>query len=435
VKIILVHCRYQQTGGEDIVFGQERRLLERAGHQVVVFDRSNEEANSYAGIKRLVLLQKAVWNGDTRREFAEVLRAEQPDLVHIHNTWIMISPSIYAACREVGVPVVQTLHNYRLLCPEGTLFRNGAICEECLQHTLWRSVRYGCYRNSRVSTAAMAMTLVVHRSRHTWERDVNCHIVLTEFARNKFLEGGLPAEKMFVKPNFVYPDPLLLAGNGNYARAGDGNYMLFAGRLSNEERVSTLLRAWKHLHDRIPLVIVGGGEYRDKLEQKAIAENLSMVVFKGSLPHDETLAAIRGARALIFSSEWYETFGLTMVEAFASRVPVICSRRGAMQEIVDDGRTGFHFAPGSAEDLAEKVDWAWNHPERMQLMGEEARREYESKYTAEQNYSRLMEIYRHAIAGPELKSRALSAEANADESSLGDCEVCTPRTSSPGCES
>jgi len=398
VKIILVHCHYQQPGGEDVVFEQERQLLERAGHQVVVYRRSNFEVDSYPGIKRLVLIQKAVWNGDSRTEFADLLRAEKPDVVHVHNTWIMISPSIYSACREAGVPVVQTLHNYRLLCPVGTFFRDGKVCEECLDHTLWRSIRNGCYRDSRAETAAVGLMLAVHRTRHTWEREVESYVVLTEFARKKFLQGGLPADKIFVKPNFVDPDPL--------PREGKGEYAIFAGRLSPERRVSTLLDAWALLRSPIPLMIVGGGEPRDQLEQKASWNHLDMVEFTGLLPHDRTIAAIKGARFLIFSSEWYETFGLTMIEAFACGVPVICSRMGTMQEIVEDSRTGLYFTPGDSRDLAEKVEWAWNHPEEMQQMGKEARREFESKYTAEKNYPRLMEIYQH-VTGCELESPAL----------------------------
>lgn len=395
MKIILAHCQYQQPGGEDIVFEQERRLLENAGHQVVAYRRSNFEVDSYHGVNRLVLLPNAIWNRGARKTFAELLRVEKPDLVHVHNTWIMISPSIYSACREAGVPVVQTLHNYRLLCPVGTFFRDGHVCEECLEHTLWRSIQNGCYRDSRAETAAVGMMLAVHRTRHTWEREVASYIVLTEFARKKFLLGGLPPQKIFVKPNFVDPDPL--------PRSGHGDYAIFVGRLSPERRVSTLLDAWTHLRTRIPLEIVGGGEQRDQLEQKASWKQLDMVEFRGLLPHDKAIAAIKGARFLIFSSEWYETFGLTMIEAFACGVPVICSRMGAMQEIVKDGRTGLHFAPGDDQDLAEKVEWAWNHPEQMQQMGGQARLEYETKYTAEKNYPLLMEIYQHAIRGNDLE--------------------------------
>lgn len=398
MKIVLVHCQYQQPGGEDVVFDQERQLLERAGHQVVVYRRSNYEVDSYPGVKRLVLLKKAIWNEASRESFAELLRREKPDVVHVHNTWIMISPAIYSACLEAGVPVVQTLHNYRLLCPVGTFFRDGKICEECLDHSLWRSLRNRCYRDSRAETAAVGMMLAVHRSRHTWEREITSFIVLTDFARRKFLQGGLPEEKIFVKPNFVDPDP--------GPRTGDGEYAIFAGRLSPERRVSSILDGWTRLHTRIPLMIVGGGEQKDHLEKKAFGEKLDMVKFTGLLSHDKTIEAIRGARFLIFSSEWYETFGLTMIEAFACGVPVICSRMGAMQEIVENGRTGLHFNPGDGKDLAEKVEWAWTHPERMREMGRAARREYETKYCADRNYPRLMEIYEHAIDKARAESPA-----------------------------
>jgi len=423
MKIILVHCHYQQPGGEDVVFEQERKILERAGHEVILYQRSNYEVDEYPGVKRLVLLKEAVWSGETRETFSELLRKEKPDLVHVHNTWIMISPSIYSACQEAGVPVVQTLHNYRLLCPVGTFFRDGQVCEECLEHTLWRSLRNGCYRDSRAETAAMGMTIAVHRARHTWERDVTSYIVLTEFAKQKFLSGGLPPEKIFVKPNFVDPDP--------GQRTGDGEYAIFAGRLSPERRVSQLLQSWKHLKTRIPLVIVGGGGQLEQLEQKAKSENLDMVRFTGFLPHDQTMETIRGARFLIFSSEWYETFGLTMIEAFACGVPVICSRMGAMQEIVDDKRTGLHFTPGDCQDLAEKVEWAWNHPDEIRQMGKAARREYEEKYTAESNYPRMMEIYQRAIAAahPEWTSARVLVPAMPARS--GAAAVAEPHVSAP----
>ncbi len=391
VKIMIVHNSYQQPGGEDVVFSQERELLTRAGHEVVAYCRSNWEVKSYSGVKRLALARRAIWAEDTRRDFVELLRMQKPDLIHVHNTLVMISPSIYAACSEAGIPVVQTLHNYRLFCPASTFFRDGHICEECMEHTLWRSVRYGCYRDSRATTAAVALMLAVHRARHTWTRDITSYITLTEFARSKFVQGGLPADKIFIKPNFVHPDP------GSRDRCDDGDYALFVGRLSPEKRVSTLLKAWGLLRNRIPLLIIGGGPQHRQLEVLSEQRGLEGINFLGSLPHDQTLAAIKRARLLIFASEWYETFGLTMVEAFACGVPVICTRLGAMQEIVDHGRTGLHFTAGDAEDLAETTQWAWNNPARMRLMGKEARQEYENKYTAEKNYPILMSIYEKAL--------------------------------------
>ena len=192
MKIAVVHNTYQQAGGEDVVFEQERKLLESAGHQVVTYERSNHEIDGFSAMQRLALVKRIVWATDSRREFAELLRREKPRLVHVHNTFQMISPSIYSACREANVPVVQTLHNFRLLCPAAEFFRNGGICEECLDHSLWRGVRYGCYRESRTATAAVALMLAVHRRLGTWTESVSSYIALSEFARKKFVQGGCP---------------------------------------------------------------------------------------------------------------------------------------------------------------------------------------------------------------------------------------------------
>jgi len=363
-------------------------MLEAAGHEVVFYRRSNWETQSYRGLQQIGLAKRTVWASDTRREFIQLLRNQKPDVVHVHNTFVMISPSIYSACHEVKVPVVQTLHNYRLLCPAATFFREGKVCEECMDHSLLRSVKYACYHGSRPTTAVLASMLAVHRLRGTYKREVAAFIALTEFSRGKFAEGGLPAEKIFVKPNFVHPDP--------NARTGAGDYALFVGRLSPEKRVSTVLAAWKHLRIPIPIRVLGGGPDRSQLEAQAAKDKLTNVIFEGQMPRDQTLAAINNARFLVFSSEWYENFPVTIAEAFACRTPVIASRMGAMQEIVSDGRTGLLFTPGDPEDLARKVEWAWTHPVEVEALGEECRREFEARYTAEKNYPMLMDIYNRA---------------------------------------
>jgi glycosyltransferase involved in cell wall biosynthesis len=390
MKILLVHNAYQQPGGEDVVFEQERQMLERAGHHVVAYHRSNLEINERSLVGRLRLAPKVIWSSDTRRELAEILLHEKPQVVHVHNTFVMISPSIYSACREARVPVVQTLHNYRLLCPAAIFFRGGQACEECLERSLWRGVLHGCYRDSRSATAVVALMLAAHRGRNTWTKGVNCFIALSEFSRRKFIQGGIAADQIVVKPNFVHPDP----GCGDRR----GGYALFIGRLSPEKRVLTLLAAWERLQVRIPLLIVGSGPQREMLENYAKKRGLSDLRFLGQLPRNEVIAVLKRACSAVFTSQWYENFPVTLAEAFACGVPVICSRLGAMPEIVVEGRTGLHFTPGDPEDLAQKVEWAWTHPEQMAEMGKEARREYEAKYTAERNYPRLMEIYQRAMA-------------------------------------
>jgi glycosyltransferase involved in cell wall biosynthesis len=402
MKILLVHTTYQQPGGEDVVFEQEHRLLQRAAHTVVRFQRSNCDAERYSGLARINLAARTIWSEESKRQLAEVLRREQPNLVHVHNTFMMLSPSIYSACQEAGVPVVQTLHNYRLYCPASTFFRDGHACEDCVDKGLWHGVAHGCYRGSRAATAVVALGITAHRKRETWTREVACYIALTEFARSRFTRAGLPPEKIFVKSNFVDPDP-------GVRRDSKGEYALFVGRLA-EERIRVLLNAWSLLSaPRLPLVIIGGGPLLEQYKDECKRRGLEEIIFRGAQPRDEVFSAMHGARFLVFPSEWYENFPVTIAESFACGVPVVCSRIGAMQEIVDDGRTGLHFASGDAANLAEKVRLAWDHPEQMSLLGEEARCEYEAKYTAEKNYPILANIYEEAMrlhcSTPELAVR------------------------------
>lgn len=388
MKLLLVHNTYQQPGGEDAVFEQERRMLEHAGHQVIAYRRSNWDVDSFRGFRRLSLAKRTIWASDTRQEIARLLRQEKPDLVHVHNTFVMVSPSIYSACREAKIPVVQTLHNYRLLCPAASFFRDGKVCEECTT-SLLRGIQHACYHQSYSASAVVALMLATHRLRDTWKSEVCCYVALSQFARNKFVEGGLPGEKIFVKPNFVDPDP--------GARTGDGEYALFVGRLSPEKGVRTILAAWKRLRVPIPMLIIGGGPDQPEMEAQVARDGLTNIRFEGQLPREQTLAAINKARFVIIPSEWYETFCMAIAESFACSTAVICSRMGVMQELVADGRTGIHFTPGDPDDLAQKVEWAWSHPEDLRTMGAAARKEYESKYTAEKNYPILMEIYKHAV--------------------------------------
>jgi glycosyltransferase involved in cell wall biosynthesis len=390
VKIVLAHNSYQQPGGEDVVFEQERRLLERAGQEVIAYHRTNHEIEELSIIERAVLVKRSIWASDTHREFSQLLRRENPDVVHIHNTFLMVSPSIYGACQERDVPVVQTLHNFRLLCPAATFFRDGKVCEDCVDHTLLRSVLHGCYRESRSATASVALMLAWHRHSRTWTHRIERYIALTEFARNKFTSAGFPAEKIVVKPNFVEPDP----GEREYA----GDHAVFVGRLSQEKGLHVLLDAWRRLPGNYGIQIIGDGPERKALESQVSHDNLAGVVFRGRLPHGELTRVMKYARCLILPSVWYEGFPMCIAEAFACGTPVICSRLGGMQEIVDDRRTGLLFEPGDAADLVAKIAWAWSHPAEMQAMGHEARREYEERYTAEKNYEQLMDIYEKAVA-------------------------------------
>jgi glycosyltransferase involved in cell wall biosynthesis len=392
LKVLLAHNRYQIPGGEEVVFEQEKQLLEDAGHETSTYTRSNDEIENFSAPQRLALIGSSTWSLDTVRQFSKLLTQKKPDIVHVHNTFFMLSPSIYAACKSHGVPVVQTLHNFRLMCPSSTFYRNGKVCEECTDRGLWRSVYHGCFRDSKLATASVALTLGIHRLLGTWDKSVTRYIALTEFGRKKFIEAGLPAEKIAVKPNFVRREPLPAPPT---QRSG---HALFVGRLSREKGVSVLLRAWAKAARDYALQIVGDGPERANLEAESRRLGLTNVQFRGRLSRDETIAAMRSARFLLVPSLWYETFGLCIAEAFACATPVICSRLGAMEELVSNGHTGLHFRAGDADDLAERIAWASSHPVEMRAMGDEGLAEYESKYTPERNRSKLIEIYDHARA-------------------------------------
>jgi len=385
MRILLIHNRYLQPGGEDAVFEAEKALLERMGHEVIPFVEDNARLGGMNPVKAAL---NAVWSGEAQEKIRRLIREKKPDVAHFHNTFLMISPAAYYACKEEGVPVVQTLHNYRLLCVNALFFREGRVCEDCLGRLPWRGVVRGCYRGSPLASGVVAAMLTTHRALGTWARGVDVYIALTEFARRKFMEGGLPAEKIVVKPNFVHPDP----GPGE----GEGGYALFVGRLSPEKGIRTLLRAWERLGGRVPLKVVGDGPLAE--EVRGAAGRLPGVEWLGRKGQEEVYALMGDAAFLVFPSEWYETFGRVAIEAFAKGTPVLAADIGAVAEVTDHGRTGLHFRPGDPEDLAEKVEWAWTHPNDLREMGREARREYEQKYTAEKNYEILMDIYERARA-------------------------------------
>jgi glycosyltransferase involved in cell wall biosynthesis len=388
MNVITVHNRYLLRGGEDEVFESEARLLRERGCTVEAVSQDMADPQGLTG--KFQVAVNAIWSKDSHSRFRHMLQAVRPDVVHVHNFFPIISPSIYYACRDAGVPVVQTLHNYRLLCPGATFYRDGHVCTDCLSGGLWNSVAHGCYRDSRLGTAAIAAMLSVHRQRNTWTEMVDCYIALTEFSRAQFIAGGLPAERIAVKPNFVLPDPGMAKKKGDYA--------IFVGRIEDLKGVPTLLDAWRRLPEPIPLVIAGDGTYRPQLEAELRGNGLSSVQYRGRLSRQDTLAAMQGARFLLFPSEWYEGFPVTIAESFACGTPVIASRLGSMAEIIADGRTGLHFAAGNAEDLADKVYWAWTHPTELESMSGAARNEFEAKYTAERNYEMLMDIYHQVMA-------------------------------------
>lgn len=383
MKILIAHNYYQQPGGEDQVFAAESALLEQHGHEVVRYTVHND---TIAGMGKLQLAKATVWNSQQYRTVRALLREQSPAVLHVHNTLPQISPSIYYAAKAENVPVIQTLHNYRYSCVNGLFFRNGVVCEDCLGKAApLPGVILGCYRNSRTASAVVAGMLAYHKLRRTYSDMVNIYIALTEFSRQKFIEAGLPAEKIMVKPNFVAPDPGVGSGNGGYA--------LFVGRLSQEKGLDTLLAAWAEIGKSLPLRIVGDGPLAPILAEPQVAG----VEWLGRQPRETVLELMKKANILVFPSVWYEGFPMTLVEAFAVGLPVVTSNLGGMAELVEHGNNGIHFQAGNAKDLFSLVHSLLSRPDVVVKMRQAARREFELKYTADRNYSQLQAIYNEVL--------------------------------------
>lgn len=384
MNVLVVHNRYRERGGEDRVVELESALLARNGHTVVPYIADNRDLDAMSKAALPVL---TLWNRHTVSDVGQVIARERIDLVHVHNTLPLVSPSVYYAARTAGVPVVQTLHNFRLLCPNGACFRSGAPCVQCVGAMLpLAGVAHGCYRQSRAATTAVTAMLVLHRLLGTWRRTIDRFIAPSEFARRLFVSGGLASDRISVKPHFVHPDPGIKPGRGGYAA--------FVGRLSEEKGIPTLLEAWSRLRRPMPLKMAGDGPLRSLVERAV--RTRPEIEWLGGLERTAVERLIGDAAVLIVPSAFYETFGQVIAEAYAAGTPVIASAHGAAAELVLHGRTGLLFRPGDAADLTSCVERFMGDPSEHSRMRTAARVEYDTRYTADANYRALMAIYGEA---------------------------------------
>lgn len=386
MRIIVAHNTYQQRGGEDAVVEAEIALLRAHGHDVTLYFLNNEDIDRMPTAKVAI---QTLWSSRSKNEMARLIQTFQPDVIHIHNTLSLISPSVYWAAAQANVPVVQTLHNFRMMCLNALYLRKGKVCEDCAGRLPWRGVTHKCYRGSALASSVIAGMLTLHRALGTYTQKINRYVALTQFAKTKFIEAGLPTKKIVVKPNFYSDIQNSKSQSDSFVKKG----ALFVGRISQEKGISTLLSAWREID--FNLLIAGDGPMVVEIQSNGNRRIKSL----GSIPSDEVAAAMSKAEFLVMPSECYEGFPMVLVEAFAHGLPVVASRLGSMAEIVDDGVTGLHFEPGNADDLAAKVKWLHSHPDECRQMGLNARREFEKKYTSERNYEMLMNIYQEAIDG------------------------------------
>ncbi|MGF1512399.1 MAG: glycosyltransferase family 4 protein [Elainellaceae cyanobacterium] len=386
MKVLQIHNAYQHVGGEEVVVESEKNLLLQYGHEVKQWILHNTEIPNSNISSKFSIAVDSVWSTKSIRQIKEIVRDFEPDITHVHNTIPQISPSVYAACKSLNVPVVHTVHNYKLICPGAYLYRDGKICEECVGKFFpTPAVVHGCYRGNRAQTAVVTAGLVANRIKKTYSNDIDIYIALTRFARQKLIDGGLPAEKIAIKPNFV-------SSNVQKGSHSD-NYALFVGKMVKYKGIETILRAWELLRDDIPLKVIGQGPLEIVMKSN-LPQN---VEYLGRLPREEVLRLMQNAKVFVFPSEWYEGFPMAIVEAFATASPVVAANCGAAGEIVKDGISGWHFEPGNHHDLARVVQDIWSDSDELKRRGTLARKQYDECYAPERNYEMLMSIYSTAI--------------------------------------
>lgn len=387
MKILIIHNRYLYPGGEDQVVQDEKELLEQSGHNVYLYERANDELNTYSFARKIRFsFNEVYYSNESYKQVVEILKRERPDIAHIHNPFLLITPSVYKACFNQGVPIVQTLHNYRFLCPIGTFYRDGHICEDCLTSGRFSCVRNRCWKSSFGASLMLAKVIDSYYQKEILSKAIAQFIVPSEFSRTKFIDNGFQSKNLVVKPNFLTEDPGLSDQSNDYA--------IFVGSFQSYKGIETLLKAWGQLKHKFALKLIGSGPLLEPLKKKYGSAHIE---YFGQMSSNEVINYIKKARFLIAPSECYETFSRVIIEAFACGVPVIASEIGALKELVTPDKNGFLFAPGNANELSDKMNTLINDADLADQMGKNARKEFEERFTRQKNYEMLMDVYQKAI--------------------------------------
>lgn len=390
MKILVVHNRYKNRAGEDSVFDQEVSLLQNNGHQVKTLIADNSDILSKTIWQKIQLALNTIWSRKSYKKTTQYLDKFKPDIVHVHNFLPLLSPSIFYACKKQNIPVVQTVHNYRLGCPPATFFRDGKVCELCVQKNLLASIYHRCYRNSCIQTTIVAMMLQIHRWLGTWNNVVTAYIALTPFVKQKLIEIGIDENKIHIKPNFIQNiEP-------NLKEPTFGKYYLYVGRLVEEKGIHILLEAYQNANSQYPLMIIGSGELQQIV--KEAAQTNPKIQYLGQQPRDIALQYMQEAIALIFPSIWYEGFPMTILEAYSQSLPVIASDIGSMSYIIIEHKTGFLFPYNDSDSLLKKIKKIEQNKAQWLNVKMNTSKLIDSQYLAEINQETLINIYNKIIS-------------------------------------
>lgn len=378
-KVLIVHNYYQIPGGEDMVVTNEKRMLEDNGHEVTLYTRKNSELIGTGKLGTLFLPITSIFNIKTYKDIRHIIRTQKVDIVHVHNTLHLISPAVYYAALSMKVPVVQTIHNFRILCPGATFYRDGHICEDCIKYGLRYSIKHGCYRESKLQTLACVININIHRITGIYKK-IN-YICLTEFNKEKLLHfNQISKDQVFVKPNFVESNVEVIP----YEKRK--NQYIFVGRLDKLKGIDLLLKAWKEMGTSAPVLVICGTGPLESWCRTFIQANAINAKMLGFVPNNEARKLIAKSKALILPTQWYEGFPMSIVEAYSVGTPVICSDLGNPGILVDNGITGSKFKANSVDGLITAIKEKKDMHKSILL-------NYDNLYTQETNYNKLVKIY------------------------------------------
>jgi glycosyltransferase involved in cell wall biosynthesis len=411
MKIMIVHNRYRSTApsGENRVVDTEAGALAALGHEVVRFERHSDDIETWSRARKAALPGRVVWSAEAHRDLAARLREDRPDVVHVHNTFPLLSPAVLHACRDARVPVVATIHNYKLACASGDFFRDGAVCHDCAGRLPGPAIRHGCYRGSRAATAPVALAMTAHR--RGWRSLISAYIFISAAQRDLLTGLRLDPDRVFVRHNLIPPRAGLAAvtepGSTEPGPAEPGPaepaadpVVVYAGRLDEAKGAALLMAGWDHYRAAagdpgLRLLIVGAGPLDD--EVAAWAASRPSVELAGQVDARTCARLMSGARAVLLPSAWEETFGLVVVEAMALGVPPVATAHGSFTELITDGVDGVLFRPGDPAALGQAVADVAAEPARYATYGRQARETYAKRFDPERNLDQLIEIYRYAI--------------------------------------
>ena len=383
MKVLLIHSFFQNFNGEDALALAAKKLLEDHGHECIFYTQDNSETNNYTWQQKARFPLETIHSKRTVRDIKKIAQ-DNIDVAYIHNIYPLISPSVYFTLRELEIPIVQIIHNYRFLCPNGYFFINGKPCEKCKTGAFHNAVRQRCYRNSYVFSSLYAF--MIWRLRRSGIIDqIDAVICNTDFMRQKFIEAGISDKNIYIKPNFIETDHI-------ESRPGSGDYVLYLGRLSEEKGLRPLLEVFEQLRD-IPLKIAGTGPLDTELRQYVEQKKMHHVEFLGFLSGAEKAQALENSLFTVVPSIWYDNFPVSLLEAYAAGKPVLASNSGCFPHIVEEGRSGLLFERGNSAALAEKIRWLYQHPNELTTMGRYARQLVETRYSPEATYQTLLAIF------------------------------------------